>query len=137
MQESRGMEMTESEGVARNAKGNGSPEPTVAFDYIKSPGFKVIRADGAIGAVTPNGHIHMALFSERQAIPRRIVNSLALDGTIGGQIDSQTESRNSIVREMDVDVFLSVDAAELLRNWLDQRINEAKSRMTPATGLKQ
>lgn len=44
--------------------------PQIRFNYIKSAQFRVIHADGAIGGVTPNGFIHMALFNERAAIPR-------------------------------------------------------------------
>lgn len=129
--------MTDSTEKGPKSKGNGSSGATVAFDYIKSQAFRVIRADGAIGGITPNGHIHMALFSERQAIPRRIVTKVNPDGTLGDQVPEQTESRNSIVREMDVDVIMTVDAAELLRDWLIQRIGEFKSRMTDNTGAKQ
>ena len=100
----------------------------VAFDYIKSAHFRVIHADGAIGTVTPSGYIHLAFFSERQAIPRRIVHKVAKDGELGPQVDDATESRGSIVREMDIDVIFSVEVAEALKAWLEQRIKEAQSR---------
>ncbi|RVD54543.1 MULTISPECIES: hypothetical protein [unclassified Mesorhizobium] len=104
-----------------------TPPDRVAFDYIKSQFFRVIRADGAIGAITPNGHIHFALYSERAAIPRRIVQELDAAGHLGTLIDSETETRGSIVREMDVDVFLTLESAISLRDWLTQRIDELKA----------
>ena len=98
----------------------------VAFDYIKGQLFRVVRADGAIGSVTPNGHIHMAFYSERPAIPRRQVYRLS-EGKLGEEIVPERLTRGSIVREMDVDVFLTLSVAEHLHVWLGQRIEEARA----------
>jgi hypothetical protein len=128
--------------MARKRKasnGHSDVMPTVAFDYIKSPYFRAVRADGAIGALTPNGSIHFCLYSERPAIPRRIVHALTANSTLGAPIDKETISRGSIVREMDVDVFVTVDVAESIRDWLDKRIKEARTRSATtkkATGDK-
>lgn len=100
----------------------------VAFDYLKSSHFRVVRADGAIGGVTPGGQIHFALFSERPSIPRRVVYQLGADGKPGDVIEELTESRRSIVRELDVDVFVSIEVAERLNIWLDGVIKEAKAK---------
>ena len=96
----------------------------VAFDYIKSQYFRVIHADGAIGSITPNGLIHFALYSERPAIPRRLVQPVSEDGQLGDPIESETESRDSIIREMDVDVMMTLEVAVLVRNWLSERIDQ-------------
>ena len=108
--------------------GNGDAGHRISFDYLKSRYFRVIRADGAIGSVTPNGHIHLALFSERPAIPRHIVHELDADGRLGSEVPNEMVSRGGIVREMEVDVFLTVEAAENIKQWLDEKINEAIGR---------
>ena len=100
------------------------------FEYIKSPSFRVIHADGAIGGLTPQGNIHFALYSERTAIPRMHVFKANPDGTLGAQISEQTVTRPGIIREMDVDVVLSPQVAEGLLAWLTDRVNEAKKRGT-------
>ncbi len=99
----------------------------VKFDYIKSQYFRVIHADGAIGGVTPSGFIHFALYSERAAIPRQITHLIKPDGSLGERVMEKTVSRETIVREMDVDVILSVPVAESLRKWLEEKIEEAKT----------
>ena len=53
-------------------QGNGHQEHEVAFDFIKSEYFRVIHADGALGGPTPQGLVHMAFYSERPPIPRRM-----------------------------------------------------------------
>jgi len=105
---------------------SGPEAPTVVFDYIKGANFRPIRADGAIGSVTPNGHIHMALYSERLAIPRRMVHELLENGVVGAIREAET--RNSVVREMEVDIFLDLRTAESIHEWLRERIEECKKR---------
>lgn len=97
------------------------------FDYLKSQYFRVIHADGAIGGVTPSGFIHFALYSERAAIPTQITHLIKPDGSLGDTVTEKTVARGTIVREMDVDVILSVPVAESLQKWLGEKIEEAKT----------
>jgi len=107
-------------------EGSSNPEkPGIAFDYIKSNFFRVIHADGVFGGPTPHGHLHLAFYSERTAIPRRIVHDLQTDGTLG-QV-REIQSRDSIVRELDIDVFLSFDTAVSLHEWLGEKIEIMKA----------
>lgn len=120
----------------------GPSEREIAFDYVKAPDFRVVWADGALGGVTPNGHIHFALYAERQAIPRRqvFVMEEGKDGmvTLGQeQLDKQI-SRGSVVREMGCDVMMSIQAAENLANWLTDKVAELKKIMnSDETGTKK
>lgn len=111
--------------MASKKKKSDPTSPTVTLDYIKSSAFHSIQADGAIGGITPNGHIHMAFFNERSAIPRRVVHELNEDGTLGPL--RQMETRNSIVREMNIDVFMTQDAATELHAWLGNILKDLKN----------
>jgi hypothetical protein len=75
----------------------------------------------------------MALYSERTAIPRRVVHAPAKDGTLGEEISK--ELRSDLVREVEADVIMDLSVAISLRDWLDSRIRvlqqvaeEAKAR---------
>ena len=127
----RGDDMARKPAGANTAK----PQERVTFDYLKSPQFRSIRADGAIGGLTPDGLIHFALYSERIAIPRQIVQPVEADGTLGPAISELTVSRGSIVREMDVDVFVSPEVAVRLRDWIDDQLKklEAVQKATAST----
>lgn len=109
----------------------------VKFDYIKSQYFRVIHADGAIGGVTPAGFIHFALYNERAAIPTQTSHLLNPDGSLGERVFEDTVSREAIVREMDVDVVLSVTVAEHLQKWLGEQIEEAKTLQAKAKKKKK
>lgn len=108
----------------------GPSEGEVAIDYIKANDFKVIWADGVIGGVTPNGHVHFSVYAERHAIPRRQVFKLNMEGQsgrLGQEVLSKQISRGSIVREMACDVMLSPQAAESLGKWLLERVSEVRA----------
>ncbi|WP_156178215.1 hypothetical protein [Puniceibacterium sp. IMCC21224] len=106
---------------------NFDPEqPVVAFDYLKTPNFQSLRADGVIGGITPSGRIHMAIYSERPAIPRRLTYKISESGELGELVEVQ--SRDSIVREMSADVFLDLQTAEAMIEWLSSQVKELKNR---------
>lgn len=103
----------------------GDEAAEVNFDYIKAQAFRVVHVDGAIGGLTPSRFVHAALYSERPAIPQRIVHQVAPDGTLGPRIDAQMLSRGGIVREVEVDLIMSAEVAQNLGIWLLQRASEA------------
>lgn len=109
----------------------------ITFHYVKSPQFRTVHADGIIGGVTPNGrNIHFATFAERAPIPQltEVALELSADGAVGklGETVNQT-GRSGIVRELDVDVVMSIAAAKALRRWLKVQIDKA----TAAQQLKR
>lgn len=92
--------------------------PRINFDYLKSHFFHTIHVDGAIGGPTPSGLLHVALYSERTAIPQRIVQQVNSDGSLGDAIPEMTVSRGGVVRELEADLILTPDAAENIAKWL-------------------
>lgn len=95
---------------------------TINFDYIKSNQFRVIHADGIHGGLHPKGYaIQMAFFSERQPIPRR--ETYNFDGIKLTGI-KQTDKRDAIIREVEVEVLMDLDTAISFRKWLSEKIEE-------------
>ena|ERR1035437_2387583 len=93
------------------------------FHFEKSTAFRVIHVDGAFGGIAPNRHIHMAVYSERQPIPKRIVHTIA-GGVLGPELLEKRETRSGIFREIEADLVLTKESALAVRDWLDQRIAE-------------
>jgi len=94
---------------------------SVSISYIKSAQFRVVHMDGALGGITPTGNIHLAVYSERPAIPQVVVYGVA-NGALGDPISQ--EGRAGVVRELEADLMMSRAAAEGLRNWLDEQIQQ-------------
>lgn len=106
----------------------------IRFYYIKSQQFRVAHVDGAVGGLTPNGLIHMAVYSERPAIPQSTEHDLPLEGQIGDTLDQ--EGKQGIVREVDIDLMMSREAATHIRDWLNDRISDLDrilATVTPAS----
>ena len=103
-------------------------EPQLIFDYNKDPMFRSTHADGFVGGLTPNGQIHIAFFSERAQLPRKQVYALKADGSIGSQLPEERNERETIFRDIQVDVLMTIQAAEGLKNWLDAFIKNLRTR---------
>ena len=108
--------------------GDERQEAQVVFEYARDPMFRSTHADGCIGGLTPNGQIHIAFFSERPVLPKRHVFRLNPDGSLGAEVPTEKAAAESITRDMQVDVLMTVQAAEGLKNWLDQYLTALKSR---------
>ena len=108
--------------------GDGKPPERIKFHYIKSTHFRTVHADGAIGNLTPTNLIHMAIYNERPPIPREMVHKLNPDGTLGEVIHSETQLRDGLVREMEVDILMSVENAKSMKVWLEEKIQQAEKR---------
>lgn len=102
----------------------------IVFNYIKSSQFRVIHCDGAIGGPTPNGNIHVTLYSERPAIPQVTVQTIS-NGILGEV--TRSLGRSGVVRELEVDAILDVQRATALRDWLTLRIDELTKLLAQRT----
>lgn len=104
----------------------------IAIDYIKSQLFRVVHADGVIGGATPSGNVHLAFFSERPPIPRRDVRKVRPDGSLGESLPERMEIRDAIVREMDIDIVMSLPTVEALFSWLEQHLPDMRRAISSA-----
>lgn len=102
------------------------PRATIGYDLIKSHYFRVIWAEGAFGGVSPSGHINMSLFNERFPLPTHVEHTLAKDG-LGPEIQTARVQRDGIVREVETEVVLSLNAAKRLHAWLGEKIAALES----------
>lgn len=94
----------------------------ITFHYIKNQGFRVLHVDGCIGSITPQGNIHLSVFSERPAIPRELTHKLTDNHEVGEIVERV--SREGIVREMDADLILTLNTAKNIYQWLGEKINQ-------------
>ena len=90
------------------------------FHFIKSNHFRVIHGDGAWGGITPSGSLAMVFYSERMPIPQRIDHEITPVGTLGAP--TNVESKRGVVREMEVEVVVNLEAAKGISNWLNAQI---------------
>jgi hypothetical protein len=94
----------------------------VKFFYLKNPQFRVVHVDGGLGGVTPRGLIHLAVYSERPAIPQAHVQDITPEGKLSPP--HAAEGKEGIVRELDVDLMMSKQTATEIRDWLTTKLTE-------------
>ena len=119
--------------VAAAAKSQQQEVPTeIGFDFIKGNHFRVITVDGAYGGISPHGRaIHMAIYSERRAIPRRTVHAVSEAGDLGEEIRDKRDASDSFVREIEADLILDLGAAVAMRS------TETWRRRSRITGVRK
>lgn len=97
-------------------------ESSIGFDFIKSPYFRNIHLDGVYGGITPKGNIHMAVYNERFAIPKKMVYRVASDGSLGDEIIEKREQLD-VVRELEANILLDLNTAKYLIGWLQNQVD--------------
>lgn len=109
----------------QDVPGLNAKERKVRFDYIKSNYFRVIHVDGIQGGNCPGRDlIQMAAWSERWPIPRQSVFPISPEGALGEEILPERVTRDAIVREVEVELLMNIATARVIRDWLNDRIEE-------------
>lgn len=101
---------------------NEAPTNAIPVHYLKSNQFRVIHADGAYGGITGQGWIHMAIYSERNPLPRQTEHPIIAGSTLGPE--RVVEQREGFIREIENSVLMNIEVAKALHRWLGQKIEE-------------
>ncbi|HUA67443.1 MAG TPA: hypothetical protein VMA13_02750 [Candidatus Saccharimonadales bacterium] len=96
------------------AKGKPVVKVQVPIHFIKGTCFRVVHANGVWYGGDNQGNLHMTFFNERNPIPQKLVVNVDEHGSIVGEDVSQRESKEGVVREMEVDVVMSLRVAQEL-----------------------
>ena len=111
-----------------DAKGQSPPVPgVIRFDYLKSNFHRVVHADGVVGGPNGGGTLTINFWNERAPIPQQVTHQLIHEEgsnalTLGDEIVSARVSREAIVREVEVSVTMSPQAARGLHSWLARHL---------------
>jgi hypothetical protein len=91
------------------------------FKYEKSEFFRTIHVDGVWGCVTPNMGIQIAFWNERFPLPNLVEYRVLEDGSIE---EFSRDIPDTIIREVEVSLAFDVETAEMLIDWLSERVEE-------------
>ena len=94
----------------------------MAIHFVKSSQFRVVHASGVWYGGDAQQNLHLTFFNERNPIPKKLVLLLNDQGMIVGDDPSEREAKEGIVREMEVDVILSFQAAVELHKTLGDNL---------------
>lgn len=105
-------DVTQKEAAA--AKSSSAVRVQLPIHFIKSTCFRVVHANGVWYGGDNQGNLHLTFFNERNPIPQKVVVNVDEHGSVVGEDLSQRNSKQGIVREMEVDVVLSFQVAQEL-----------------------
>lgn len=92
----------------------------VTIHYIKSPQCIDVPVHGAYGGINPStGAGHMALYSQRAAIPQEVV--LEPDDS-GHRKERIIAGRKGIIRTINAVLFYDINTAIAIHKWLGEKI---------------
>jgi len=101
-----------------------SAQETIAFYYLKTPDYRIVHVDGAIGGVTPQGNIQVSVYAEHAAIPQKAVFHVTEDGALGDEIVDQRVARDGLIREMSVSLVMTETATREFIEFLNRKLED-------------
>lgn len=107
------------------------PPSTIDVHYLKSEGFREVACDGVMGGPTPHGKLWLSFYSERFPLPRVVrqeVRPVEGDRFETSGPGSVLESRSGMIRNVEFGVYMSVETATQLRDWLTKQIELFQGR---------
>jgi hypothetical protein len=111
-----------------NAKATGA-KFQLPIHFIKSTNFRVVHANGVWYGGDNQGNLHMTFFNERSPLPKMVVVNLDETGHVVGEDESKREARPGVVREMEVDVVLSIQVATELYQTLGANLKSIQEAL--------
>jgi hypothetical protein len=113
-----------------------SKNPLLRVHFLKSNFYRVVHADGAYGGISPQGLIQIYLYSERAPLPTSIGYALSADGQVGPEIPEARESRDGLVREIEVGATMTLQTAIAVHQWLGNKIEQLKAAQKERRGRR-
>lgn len=104
-----------------------SESSKLEFHYIKNNGFCTILGSGVFGGITPQGQLNINFFTERAAIPTKIVYAATQIGDKLKLDEIERDGKDGIIREVQCGVLMDINVAISFRAWLDEKINQFTS----------
>lgn len=130
--------MTESTSTSLKLESQKRPiAQKLEIHFLKSDYFRVIHASGVWYGGDAQKNLHLTFFNERNPIPKKIVINLNDQGHVMGEDESQRDTKVGVIREMEVDVILSFQAAVEFHRTLGENLQAIEKATKDKTNEKQ
>ncbi len=113
------------------------PMRTIKFHSIKAADFRAIHADGMWASLSAQEQFHLIFYSERAPIPREATYIVNENGTLGGEMAEKRVIRDGLIRELEIDVVLSVKAATQVHDWLGKALESLAKAETNKSNVPE
>lgn len=111
----------------------GKQESTVKFAFEKSPSYRTVHADGAWAAVDSWSNVRIAFYNERPPLPvSGVLKLIDQKGWVVVPDGIKLSSDAPLIREVDVDVTMSLEVAKQVHGLLGRFIEMATEQLNNA-----
>ncbi|MCH8032844.1 MAG: hypothetical protein IH950_03665 [Bacteroidetes bacterium] len=97
--------------------------PTITFRYKHLNNYRTYHVDGVFGGFNAKGNLILELFTEKNPLPKFIVQEMTKKGEIGKEIE-RDRGETGVIRQIECGLSMDISTATSLRNWLDGKIEE-------------
>lgn len=94
--------------------------------YKKSSQFRVVYAEGCFGGVSARGVVRSSFYSERAALPTSSVLQIKDGFPVAEHVK---EGGVGLVREVEIEVVMDLNAAVAYYNWLGDKISTLRESL--------
>ena len=92
--------------------------------YTKTGASPVLHVDGMFGGLTPSGQLYVAFFSEHAQLPEAEILRRDPEGDTYRPVGA--DQLQGVVREVGVEVIMTLNVARAFQEWLNVRIKMAE-----------
>ena len=103
-------------------------KPTITFNYKRINNYRTYHVDGVFGGLNAKGNLILELFSEKNPMPKFVVQEITDKGEIGKEI-KRDKGESGVIRQIECGLFMDMLTAIALRNWLDAKIKEYEKKL--------
>ena len=89
-----------------------------------SSNFRELHVDGAYGGITPRGLINLNFYAEKFPIPKSSNFKIIPGSNSVETIENSSESNSGIIREYEIGVYLDINVAKNIVEFLKNKISE-------------
>jgi len=97
--------------------------PTITFRYKHLSNYRTYHVDGVFGGFNAQGNLILELFTEKNPLPKFIVQELTEKGEIGKEI-KRDRVETGVIRQIECGLSMDMPTGIAIRNWLDSKIKE-------------
>jgi hypothetical protein len=99
---------------------------SLQFKAAKSRDYRIVAANGVWGGIAPGGDLRIDFFLDSSSLPEEMTYQVLETGQLGKEIQRIPQA-SLVTREYQVGVVMSLQSAEMVANWLLQKVKESKS----------
>ncbi|MBX7095973.1 MAG: hypothetical protein K1X56_14720 [Flavobacteriales bacterium] len=100
----------------------------IEIHYQKNPSYKIVHADGVYGGLTTKNYLNLNFYAERFPIPKTNKFEFEDHEQVKFTEDKLTanDCKNGLIREIECGIYIDIQTAESLANWIQLKIKEYK-----------